>query len=145
MHHSVSFLLTVIAVGVSTPDKNVKSIDQRLTDFVIQFGGIPPAARKLEDYQARDHSSPWIQRLLGEGVACHYVMVYQLGEEWWTFCFDRREYLERGEEECWIIEAYSFDGTSWRETALYDAAHGEWQHPLPLLYGPASRPPQGLR
>jgi hypothetical protein len=106
--------------------KALKSIDQRLEQFVAQFGDVPRAARKLEDYEARDHSNPWIQRLLGEGLACHYVLVYQLQDNWWTFCLDRRHRTEGG-DETWVVEAYSSDGLSWRNTFLYDQACDQWR------------------
>jgi hypothetical protein len=99
--------------------KRVKSIDQRLERIVAQFGELPRTACKLEDYEARDHCNPWIQRLLGEGIVCHYVLVYQLEEKWWTFCFDRRDRNDAG-AETWSVEAYSSDGLSWRKAFLYE-------------------------
>jgi hypothetical protein len=99
----------------------LKSIDQRLEGFVAQYGEVPRTARKLEDYEARDHHNPWIQRLLGEGIVGQYVLVYQLGEKWWTFCFDRRDRTAPS-EETWTVEAYRSDGLSWQDTFLYKTA-----------------------
>lgn len=99
----------------------MNSIDQRLEDFVAQFGEVPVTARKLEDYEARDHRNPWIQRLLGEGIVGQFVLVYQLEERWWTFCFDRREHTGV-DAQTWTVEAYRSDGLSWQDTFLYKTA-----------------------
>ena len=126
----------------------MKSIDQRLERIVAQFGEVPGTARKLEDYEARDHRNPWIQRLLGEGIVCHYVLVYQLEEKWWTFCLDRRDRTDAG-EETWIAEAYSSDGLSSRKTFLYNptsdqlattnAEHELARPPAPARHNPERR------
>ena len=98
-----------------------------MEDFVAVFGALPEGARKLQDYEARYHSDIWIQRLLGEGVACNYVIGYQLGDRWWTYCFDRREASNGSDEEAWVIEAYDSAGRSSRERYLYCPALARWR------------------
>jgi hypothetical protein len=105
-----------------------KTIQQRMEDLVACFGGVPRGARKLEDYEARQHHDIWIQRMVGEGLACHYVVAYHLDHEWWTFCFDRRDESEHeGEDELWVVEGYDSSGRSWRDGFLYRAASGKWR------------------
>lgn len=99
-----------------------------MEDFVAVFGGVPHAARKLQDYDARLHSDTWIQRLLGEGISCHYVIGYQFEEHWWTFCFDRREESWEGSnEELWVVEAYDSFGESRRNSFLYEPQLLVWR------------------
>ena len=65
---------------------------------------------------------------MGEGLAGHYVLAYHLDNEWWTFCFDRREdLLEDGEDELWVVEAYDSKGGSWRDAFLHSASLGKWR------------------
>jgi hypothetical protein len=105
-----------------------KTIEQRMDDFVACFGGVPRGARKLADYEARQHHDIWIQRLVGEGLACHYVVAYYLDDKWWTFCFDRKdEAADEGEEELWVIEAYDSRGASWRDSFLYSPSLVRWR------------------
>jgi hypothetical protein len=116
-----------------------KTIEQRTEEFVAVFGGVPRGARKLEDYEAKQHQDIWIQRLVGEGVCCHYVVGYQLDDEWWTFCFDRRDddAADDSEEEVWVVEAYNSAGGSWRDAFLYSPFSGQWRR------GPAELPAAG--
>jgi hypothetical protein len=105
-----------------------KTVEQRMEDFVACFGGVPRGARKLEDYEAKQHANIWIQRLVGEGVICNYVIGYHLDERWWTFCFDRREDAPvESEDELWIVEAYDSRGGSWRDGFLYSPGPGTWR------------------
>jgi hypothetical protein len=111
-----------------------------MEDFVAAFGDLPDCACKLPDYEARYHRDIWVQRLLGEGIACDYVIGYQLGGRWWTFCFDRREALSSGDEELWVIEAYDSDGGSWRGCFQYCAESRLWRRGPPE-HLPVGRPP----
>lgn len=118
------------------------TIEQRMEHFVTTFGDVPAGAHKLLDYEARTHSDMWIQRLLGEGIVCHYVIGYQLEDRWWTFCFDRQDEVTReGEEEHWVIEGYDSLGQSWRATFVYDIALALWRRG-PLDDVPATPPLQ---
>lgn len=98
-----------------------------MEDFVAVFGELPDGACKLRDYDARYHSDTWIQRLLGEGIVCDYVVGYQLEDKWWTFCFDRREEVSADDEEVWVVEGYDSAGGSSRESYLYCPALGWWR------------------
>jgi hypothetical protein len=108
-----------------------KSIEVRLHEFVAAFGDVPPQARRLEDHQAKLHRDLWVQRLVGEGIACHHVVCYHFEIHWWTFCFDHRDQPKSDGlddlQEHWIVEAYDSRGGSWRASFLYDLTSGWWQ------------------
>jgi hypothetical protein len=108
-----------------------------MTEFVACFGGLPRGARKLEDYEAKQHEDIWVQRLIGEGVICHYVIGYHLDNRWWTFCFDRREEaMDDRDNELWVVEAYDSQGVSSRDAFLYSPSSGKWRRaPAHLLDG----------
>jgi hypothetical protein len=104
-----------------------KTLEQRMEELVALYGDVPRGARRLQDYEAKHHQDIWVQRLLGEGIACHYVLGYQLGDKWWTFCFDRREEASNAnDEELWVVEAYGSDGRSWRRSFLYAPISMQW-------------------
>jgi hypothetical protein len=111
------------------------TIEERMEEFVALFGDVPRDAHKLQDYEARHHQDTWVQRLVGEGIACHYVMGYQLDDIWWTFCFDHREGApEASDDEFWVVEAYDSDGGSWCQGFLYSPASMRWTRaPAELL------------
>jgi hypothetical protein len=115
-----------------------KSIEQRMEDFVAAFGDVPEAAQKLRDYEARQHDVIWIQRLLGDGIVCDYVIGYQLDDEWWTFCFDRKESTSDGEEETWVVERYDSLGASSRECFAYSCPLGLWTREPSVIRAPLS-------
>jgi hypothetical protein len=112
------------------------TVDHRMESFVAAFGNVPPGARRLDDAEARDHWATWIRRLLGKGIACQYVIAYQQGELWWTFCFERE--LDRelpveddelpidDDDELWTVEAYDSAGHSWRHTFRFDPHLSAW-------------------
>ena len=102
-----------------------------MEDFVAVFGNVLRGARKLADYDARHHSDIWIQRLLGEGIACDYVIGYQLDEKWWTFCFERRQGSYGADDEAWAVEAYDSNGGSWRGNFLYSPTLARWRRGSP--------------
>src|SRR5262245_31060144 len=104
------------------------TVEQRMESFVTSFGDVPATARKLQDYDARNHRDMWVQRLLGEGIVCHYVIGYTVEDQWWTFCFDRNDEASiEGEEERWIVESYDSLGGSWRHSFTYDVSLGLWR------------------
>src|SRR4051812_39046877 len=113
----------------------LKTVEERMEEFVALFGDVPRDARKLEDYEAKQHQDIWVQRLIGEGIACHYVIGYQLSDSWWTFCFDRRDEVPNaGDDEFWVIEAYDSEGGSWCRGFLYSPASMQWMRaPAELL------------
>jgi hypothetical protein len=121
-----------------------KTIEERMEDFVARFGDVPRGAHKLEDYQAKHHQDIWIQRLIGEGIACHYVIGYQLDDGWWTFCFDRRdESPDSSDDEFWVVEAYDSDGGSWCQGFLYSAVSAQWTRASADLLATARHPQRG--
>jgi len=104
-----------------------KTLEQRMEELVALYGAVPRGARRLEDYDAKHHQNAWVQRLLGEGIAGYYVLGYQFDDEWWTFCFDRREEPSNAtDEELWIVEAYGSDGGSWRRAFIYSPVLMQW-------------------
>jgi len=103
-----------------------RSLEERFEDLIALFGDVPRAARRLEDYQARQHQDIWVQRLVGTGISCQYVIGYQLGNQWWTFCFDRRDEVPNGEDEHWVVEAYDSEGGSWCRGFRYSPISMTW-------------------
>lgn len=105
------------------------SVDDRIESFVRYCGAVPLEARRLLDYEAHIHAAPWVQRLIGKGIACEYVAGYAHGASWWTFCFDRRSASERQNEgaEVWRVEAYDSIGRGWSETFKYWPELDLWQ------------------
>ncbi len=118
------------------------TIDHRMESFANSFGGVPPKARRLDDSEANVHGATWIRRLLGKGIACQYVIGYQLGERWWTFCFERevRPAIGTGDEERWTVEAYSSLGQSWCETFRFDPDSVMWMRAPETLIREARAP-----
>jgi hypothetical protein len=115
------------------------TIDVRMDSFVASSGVVPAEAHRLLDHEARAHGAPWIQRLLGKGIACEYVAGYTSGKSWWTFCFDRRPHFEVADEdaEVWRVEAYDSLGRGWTDTFKYWREWGWWQ----LLVTDEDHPP----
>lgn len=111
------------------PSVLAKTIDSRMESFVASCGTIPPDALRLQDFDARRHAATWIRRLLGKGIACHYVIGYALGNSWWTFCFDRQPELEThgSDIEVWRVEAYDSGGRGWSDTFQYSGETGQWR------------------
>jgi hypothetical protein len=121
-----------------------KTIEERMEEFVALFGDVPRDAHKLEDYEAKHHQDTWVQRLVGEGIACHYVIGYQLGDRWWTFCFDHRdEAPELGDHEFWVVEAYDSDGGSSCQGFLYSPVSMRWTRAPAELLTMVRRPYRG--
>jgi hypothetical protein len=53
--------------------------------FVQWRGEVPPEAKRLEDFEAREHTATWLRFNIGEGIAAGYVIGFQCGEAWWGF------------------------------------------------------------
>lgn len=111
----------------------VYSIDHRMESFIAWHCQVPPEAKRLEDFEARTHGTPWIRRLIGKGLACTYVIGYALGQSWWTLCFERQKPNEdvtpEGAEN-WCIEAYDHSGITWTGQYYYWPAENRWRHAL---------------
>jgi hypothetical protein len=116
------------------------TIDDRMESFVDASGVVPPEAHRLDDFEARCHADAWIQRLIGQGIACHQVVGYAHGRSWWTFCFDRRaaDEIEDG-NEIWRVEAYDSIGRGWSDTFTYCTDTGRWRWRLPASQAAAPR------
>jgi hypothetical protein len=102
-----------------------------MESFIAWHGEVPPEAKRLREFEARDHGATWIRRLVGKGVACSYVIGYELGNQWWTFVFeraDRTEYEIPEGAERWSVEAYKHDSSSWTKNYFYWPADGRWRH-----------------
>jgi hypothetical protein len=118
------------------------SIDTRMESFVASCGLVPAEARRLRDDEARAHGAPWIQRLLGKGIACEYVVGYATDTSWWTFCFERRPASETPGQgaEVWRVESYDSAGRGWSDVFKYWVEIDQWQL---LLTEPPGKHSQG--
>ena len=118
-----------------------------MESFVTFAGEVPPAARRLADFEAHQHGAPWVRRVLGKGI-CSFVIGYTLADRWWTYCFERltppavsapdRLAPPSNEVEVWSIEAYDSSGSSWTETYRYDSVDDHWHEndeslPVPIM------------
>jgi hypothetical protein len=108
-----------------------RTMDHRMETFVALFGGLPHEARRLQDFECREHSACWIRRLLGKGIAGNYVIAYVHGDDWCTLCFDRQttEEYAHEEDEVWLIERYDSSGASSSEIFHYVPDAGRWYRP----------------
>ena len=113
----------------------MSTIDQRMESFVAHIGEVPPDARRLADFEARQHRAPWVRRVLGKGI-CSYVIGYTLADRWWTYCLERvpsaaphasEDTLPAENVEIWSVEAYDSSGRSWTRTYWYDSWDSHWQ------------------
>jgi hypothetical protein len=118
------------------------TVDHRMESFVALFGDVPPEAHRLDDSEARHHGATWIRRLLGKGIACQYVIAYQQGERWWTFCFERFSdpRAETDDDERWTIEAYDSTGRSWSDIFRFDPPASLWERATQTTRRFAPRP-----
>lgn len=106
------------------------TVDQRMLSFVSWYGEIPSEAKRLEDFEARQHAAVWIRRTLGKGIAGTYVIGYQLADHWWTVFFDRtHDWAPEGAEN-WRIEGYNGTSESWVREYYYWPMERRWRHPL---------------
>jgi hypothetical protein len=117
------------------------TLDHRMESFVTAFGDVPPQARRLDDSEARQHGATWIRRLLGKGIACQYVIAYQQGERWWTFCFEREPEpaVETEDDALWVIEAYDSTGRSWCDTFRFNTTTCAWERAPETMRRPTPR------
>jgi hypothetical protein len=111
-----------------------KTVDHRMESFAALFGRVPYEARRLQDYECHEHAASWIRRVLGKGLASNYVIVYTLGQKWWTFCFARQTARPEKADgsEAWMVEAYDSSGNSWSDIFHYVAEAGRWYRPPTL-------------
>jgi hypothetical protein len=118
------------------------TMDYRMESFVAALGELPLAARRLDDSEARHHTATWIRRLLGKGIAGQYVIAYQHGKRWWTFCFEREcdSTLETGTDELWTVEAYDSMRGSWCETFRFNPHTSEWERQARVMHAPSRTP-----
>jgi hypothetical protein len=102
-------------------------LEQRMQSFAASFGEVPHDARRLQDFEARQHAASWVRRMLGKGVACHYVIGYARDERWWTFCFERSaDHPQRPDLEFWFVEAYDSAGRSSSDLYEYSPGTALW-------------------
>ena len=104
------------------------TIDDRMQRFITQFGNLPSGARPLHDFDARQHGAKWVQRLLGKGVACSYVIGYQHADRWWTWFFERRSANSNAAHcEVWIVESYDSSGGGSSHAYCFLPRSGFWK------------------
>ncbi|MDB6100617.1 MAG: hypothetical protein JWO52_616 [Gammaproteobacteria bacterium] len=110
----------------------VDSIDQRMQFFVEWRGEVPLTAKRLEDFDARQHAATWIRHNIGRGVAGAYVTGYAVDARWWSYFFERIETCAPEGAEVWSIEAYNHEGKSWLGRFYYWPDSCRWRDvPLP--------------
>jgi hypothetical protein len=110
------------------------SIDLCMQSFVRWRGEVPPEARRVEDFEARQHTAPWLRVNIGEGIAGAYVIGFQCGEAWWSYFFERIDGAGAPEgAEAWHIEAYNSQGRSWSDDFLRWPSEGRWTRALPEM------------
>jgi len=113
----------------------VHSIDQRMQAFVEWRGEVPLNAKRLEDFDARQHAATWIRHNIGKGVAGAYVIGYAGGAMWWSYFFERVDTCAPEGAEVWSIEAYNHEGRSWVGRFYYWPDLPRWRHVPPLDAG----------
>jgi hypothetical protein len=111
------------------------SIDERMQSFVQWHGEIPREAKRLEDYQARQHAVPWIRHHIGDGIVYGHSIGYELDQRWWTLLFERVEGSIHDGAERWHVEAYNHQGKSWTGHYLHWPEQSRWLHVLFELRG----------
>jgi hypothetical protein len=109
----------------------VDSIDHRMQSFVTWRGEVPSAAKRLEDFDARQHAATWIRHNIGKGVAGAYVVGYALEAMWWSYFFERVESCAPEGAEVWNVEAYNHEGKSWLSRFHYWPDFIRWR-PVPF-------------
>jgi hypothetical protein len=113
----------------------MSSIDERMQSFVQWHGEIPREAKRLEDYETRQHAVPWIRHHIGEGIVHSHAIGYELHKRWWTLFFERLEGSAHDGVERWHVEAYGHNGKSWTDHYLYWPEQSRWRHALFELRG----------
>jgi hypothetical protein len=110
----------------------VDSIDHRMRFFVQWRGEVPPEAKRIEDFEARQHTAAWLRFNLGEGIARSYVIGFECGEAWWTYFFERihGDDAPNGAER-WVVEAYDSEGGSWTNEYLWWPSENGWTPSIP--------------
>jgi hypothetical protein len=105
---------------------SVDTIDHRMQSFVAWHGEVPAEARRLEDFEAREHVATWIRRNIGVGVIHSYAIGYQLEDRWWTLFFERIHAIALPGGEVWHVEAYDHSGKSWSGRFLFWPELSRW-------------------
>ena len=113
----------------------VDSIDHRMQSFVKWRGEVPLSAKRLEDFDARQHAATWIRHNIGKGVAGAYVIGYAGGAMWWSYFFERVDTCAPEGAEVWSIEAYNHEGRSWVGRFYHWPDLLRWRHVPPLDAG----------
>jgi len=113
----------------------VHFVNERLLAFVAWHGEIPPEARRVEDYRAREHAVDWIRKNIGIGIVHTYVIGFELGAQWWTLFAERVDRAAPSGAECWHIEAYDDRGCTWSRQYFFWPADRRWRHVLYLHNG----------
>jgi hypothetical protein len=106
------------------------TIDHRTQSFVAWHGEVPPEAKRVQDFEAREHAAMWIRRNIGKGVAGAHVIGYESGSSWWSLFFDRVDTFAPRGAEVWHVESYSHSGRSWSGRFYYWPAENRWRHVL---------------
>jgi hypothetical protein len=99
-----------------------------MRSFVAWHGQVPSTATRLEEFAARAHTTPWLRRTIGQGIAGSHVIGFELQNRWWTFFFEREAQSADDAPESWRIEAYAHDGKSWKGRFLYWPVEDQWRH-----------------
>ena len=108
------------------------SIDHRMQSFVQWRGEVPPEAKRLEDFEAGEHTAAWLRFNIGEGIAGGYVIGFQCGESWWSYFFERIDGGDAPEgAERWAVEAYNSRGASWTNEYLWWPSENRWMPSIP--------------
>ncbi|MDB6105783.1 MAG: hypothetical protein JWO52_5782 [Gammaproteobacteria bacterium] len=107
-------------------------IDRRMQSFVQWRAEVPPEAKRLEDFEAREHTAAWLRFNLGEGIAGGYVIGFQCHTAWWSYFF---EHIDRDDgpegAERWVVEAYDSRGGSWTNEYLWWPSENRWTPSIP--------------
>ena len=119
------------AIAKTAGARYVDSIDHRMQSFVEWRGEVPLSAKRVEDFDARQHAATWIRHNLGKGVAGAYVIGYAVQARWWSYFFERVETCAPEGAEVWSIEAYNHEGKSWLGRFYFWADFTRWR-PVPL-------------
>ena len=103
------------------------SIDRRMQSFAEWYGEVPRDAKRLEDFEAREHAATWVRRTIGKGIAGAYVIGFQRGDAWWSYFFERLdENTALGTVESWRVEAYDSRGRSWSDDYVWWPVESRW-------------------
>ncbi len=103
------------------------SIEGRVQSLVSWLGKIPSAARLVQNHELRWFAGSRLRQGSGHGIVQSYTFGYELGDRWWTLCFERVFSTARDGAEQWWVEAYEKNGKSWSGHYYYLPAEGRWR------------------